>query len=393
MKKELIIYGPFDRFNYGDLLFPHMLEYVFNKLYPNEFTFENFSLVAIDLKEKGGVESANYEDFIEAVNSNKEAIIIVAGGQCLTSKWDNLYSYISSSYNSARQIPIFGKLLRKTSYARKKLNGLSEYPFVIDKTNFNTSVKVLYNCVGGGSEKTKINKRLIKSDYVSVREQHSFDNLKKSEVPVKMVPDCAIIMSDIYPKEKFITHSAIRKNLYPFLSVDKKYIFVQVSKYKHQNAIDAIVKQLDNLALQHNLELVLCPIGTAGGHEDHIPLQEIFTKLHTVKKHFIENPHVLEIMALIANANLYIGTSLHGVITAMTYGLPYVGLNKKQVKVQQYMKTWGVDGLSSIQNPQSFIDYANEVIDIPSPLILSKSSEKKQHYYTHVKEMYKTIEG
>lgn len=393
MKKELIIYGPFDRFNYGDLLFPHMLEYVFNKLYPNEFTFKNFSLIAVDLRKKGGVETANYKDFLEAVNSKEEAIIIVAGGQCLTSKWDNLYSYISSSYNNVRQIPILGKLLKKTPYARKKLNGLSEYPFVIDKTNFSTSVKVLYNAVGGGSDKTAINKRLIHSDYVAVREQHSYDKLLKNKVQVKMVPDCAIIMSDLYPKEAFITNSAIRKDLHPFISGDKKYIFVQVSKYKHQNSIDAIVKQLDSLTLQHNFELVLCPIGTAGGHEDHIPLQEIYTKLHTGKKHFFENPHVLEIMALIANASLYIGTSLHGVITAMSYGLPYIGLNKKQVKVQEYFKTWGVDGLSSIQDPKSFMDYAQEVIGIPSDSILAKSGEEKQQYYQHVKEMYKTIES
>jgi len=393
MKKELIIYGPFDRFNYGDLLFPYMLEFAFNKLYPKEFSFKNFSLVAVDLRDKGGVKSANYEDFTKEVNSYEEAIIIVAGGQSLTAKWDNLYSYISDSYNRVRQIPIIGKLLKKTPYARKKLNGLSEYPFVIDKTNFSSSVKVLYNAVGGGSENPKVNKRLIQSDYVAVREQHSFDKLSKFKVEAKMVPDCAIIMSDLYPKEKFKTSSAIRNNLHPFLSDKKKYIFVQVSKYKHQNSIDAIVKQLDSLASSHKFELVLCPIGTAGGHEDHIPLQEIFSKLHTTNKHFVEEPHVLEIMALIANASLYIGTSLHGVITAMSYGLPYVGLNKKQVKVQQYLKTWGVEELSSIQDPDSFIDYAEQIIETPSHRILSKSSEEKQRYYKHVNEMYNTIEN
>jgi len=98
-------------------------------------------------------------------------------------------------------------------------------------------------------------------------------------------------------------------------------------------------------------------------------------------------------MALIANASLYIGTSLHGVITAMSYGLPYVGLNKKQVKVQQYLKTWGVEELSSIQDPDSFIDYAEQIIETPSHRILSKSSEEKQRYYKHVNEMYNTIEN
>ena len=67
MKKELIIYGPFDRFNYGDLLFPYMLEFAFKKLYPNEFSFKNFSLVAVDLRDKGGVKSANYRDTMSMV--------------------------------------------------------------------------------------------------------------------------------------------------------------------------------------------------------------------------------------------------------------------------------------------------------------------------------------
>ena len=45
-------------------------------------------------------------------------------------------------------------------------------------------------------------------------------------------------------------------------------------------------------------------------------------------------------MFAISNASLYVGTSLHGLITAQSFGRPYVGLNKNLPKLDSYIKTW-----------------------------------------------------
>ena len=47
-------------------------------------------------------------------------------------------------------------------------------------------------------------------------------------------------------------------------------------------------------------------------------------------------------MYLIANSKAYIGTSLHGAITSMSYAVPHVGLIVE--KLDAYLHTWGVEG-------------------------------------------------
>ena len=42
------------------------------------------------------------------------------------------------------------------------------------------------------------------------------------------------------------------------------------------------------------------------------------------------------------------GTSLHGVITAQSFNVPFVGLNEKLMKVNAYTTTWIGEGISII---------------------------------------------
>lgn len=391
MKKNIIIFGPFDRFNYGDLLFPYMIEYSFNTKFPEVYSFHKFSLAASDLRKQGGVKSGNYREMLNAIERNGTEAVIIAGGQCLSSKWDNLYSYISKPYNTFRELPFMKKLLSRLPYAKFIMGGYSEFPFVIDRNQFETQFKIIYNAVGGASSNAIINARLKKSDYVAVREKHSLEILKQNDVTSALVPDSAIIMSDVYPIDSLQNHPQIRPDIKSYLSKKDKYVFIQVSKYKHLDSLEEIRKQLEILNSENGLNILLCPIGTAGGHEDHIPLLEIYNKLQVKNKYFVENPNVLEIMSLIANASLYVGTSLHGIITSMSFGVPYVGINKSQVKLQAYVETWGLDNLGEIQHPKDFISYAQRALSVSQFAILEESKTAKEVYYDHVEKMHQIL--
>ena len=45
-------------------------------------------------------------------------------------------------------------------------------------------------------------------------------------------------------------------------------------------------------------------------------------------------------MFLISISKIYIGTSLHGMITAQSFNIPFVGLNRKIEKLEGYIKYW-----------------------------------------------------
>lgn len=82
----------------------------------------------------------------------------------------------------------------------------------------------------------------------------------------------------------------------------------------------------------------MCPIGTALGHEDDVALEVIYKQIDDKDVVLVKSPTIWDIMSLIKNARLYVGTSLHGVITAMSFGIPFVGVEVK--KIRTYLETW-----------------------------------------------------
>ena len=78
-KKRLYILAPNDRFNYGDLLFPHVLTYYLKK------NFDDVVYVSTsksNLSDKGGIPTEPYSVLFN-VDSAWENHLIVAGGESL----------------------------------------------------------------------------------------------------------------------------------------------------------------------------------------------------------------------------------------------------------------------------------------------------------------------
>lgn len=69
MNKILII-GAFDRFNYGDLLFPIIIEQQL-KTYSNALDIEYFGIVESDLSSLGGSQQKTYSNFMKAVKKGQ----------------------------------------------------------------------------------------------------------------------------------------------------------------------------------------------------------------------------------------------------------------------------------------------------------------------------------
>lgn len=105
----------------------------------------------------------------------------------------------------------------------------------------------------------------------------------------------------------------------------------------HDNQLQSIVSQLKAINYQTGYKILLCPIGTASGHEDDIVLSRIYEKIPNISI-LINNPKIDDIIKYIAFSEIFLGTSLHGVITAMNYGVLYVGINQSVTKQIEYIK-------------------------------------------------------
>jgi polysaccharide pyruvyl transferase WcaK-like protein len=232
------------------------------------------------------------------------------------------------------------------------LGGKDKRPFILNPARFPLTKGVLYNGVGGkrrGKYKRLDLKYLKSASYLSCRDEAVWNVLQKNLSASELVPDSAIQMAVLFPKERLDSLvSPIVLNLY-----QEAYIFFQVSRsVAEEIGTDALAERLRATTAQYGKKIILCPIGTALGHDDQLALQQLKILLPEDSFVLIENPSLWDIMGLIAHASLYIGGSLHGIITSMSFDVPYLFLRNRP-KLVEYVSTWGVEelkGATTLEN-------------------------------------------
>lgn len=362
---KIAIFGPHDRMNYGDFLFPIVIDYCFSSIVDRDIVLKKYSLIKSDFTHIGAFKSENYKKMIKDINGSRIDFIIIAGGECLGATWEGLYYFINPKLSKTFNY-IGNYLPRKYNYkllkflSRKILGGISPYPFSMSRKLFkNPDVKFFYNSVGGGYRVDGFIMRDLKdASVLNVRDDISYTSLKKKNIKAKVSPDSVVMLSKIFPK----------KDLVPLIGKD--YIVFQISILSLKDEYEHIANELKLIYKKYNYKIILLPIGTASGHEDDKALNK-FQDLLKFESILIKQPDIPSIINIIANGKVFIGTSLHGIITAMNYGVPYVGLDYKIKKQKSYIETWSIKDLKF-----SYLDEKLEMFQLVERLISSDLNVK-----------------
>lgn len=349
---NVLIIGAFDRYNYGDLLFPIIIEKQL-ETYGRDFNAQFFGIVKSDLRAVGGKPTGSIQQFYQACDTAEgHTSVIVAGGEAVAVTWNSLLLALSGLFKRTHRFHHrLGRVIDINALAKRVLGGKTELPFVLTKTAFKHVDQVIFNSLGGSeldpeifSRYPNLAQQLKQVDYFAVRDRATQDRLQSYGIPTQLYPDSAILMSKFFPRKKLVdrTSPAVRT----YVAANRgRYIFFQV-KYNHAKKKERLIaSQLDRVAAADDLSLCFCPIGKALNHDDQIALRRIAPYLKN-KPAVFDTVSIWDIMYLIANARVYTGTSLHGAITAMSYAVPYVGL--EVTKLNSYLNTWGIDGLDRI---------------------------------------------
>lgn len=334
MKIGLI--GAFDRNNYGDVLMPILLKKRIEKDL-KDVDFYYYGLVSSNMEYIKGL---NTESLLNIYNkSNKYDALIIVGGQVLNSKYTNMYLNLQNNYVYITIFKILYKINPSLSekICRKKLNGQEINPWIIDKDKVNTKY-LIYNTVGGKEEikSNEIKNIIAKFDYISLREESSYKKMTKINPKSKLYPDSVVLLSEILNDDDF--YKNVRKELIESLKKIGNYFVFQSKNSISKKNINEIVSEIEKIYYESNISCVLLPIGYAQGHEDQKVLKKIYNKLKTPS--LFSSNNIYETAYIIKNSKMYVGTSLHGAITAISYNVPHIALTNKIQKLNEFLKTW-----------------------------------------------------
>lgn len=346
---NLYAIGAFDRPNYGDFLLPVIAKKYLEEHYPS-VSVKAYALVSSDYSRYGALKTKPIKDLYKKGFLKDGDIIYFAGGGTIGSSWYDMHSNLVNPA-AATALYYLQRLTdrRLANYlSRYYLGGRSPFPWIVSPDDFPAQVKVIYNSVGG-SEFSKLDleiqkailSKLSDATYLSVRDAETKKLIAPVEarIPVYLAPDFATIMSKEFPLEDLVQIvSAFAKDI---VSRGDYVCFQGNSGYIRKN-IAEITKQLQYIYDNSGLRTVLIPIGGYSGLDDSIGLKEIKNSMRA-PVHLIERyPSIWDVMYIIANAKLFLGTSLHGNITAQSFAVPHIGLSQRRCKLDFYLETWDI---------------------------------------------------
>ena len=358
--------GAYDRFNYGDLLFPLMLDHA-AKAFGASGRINHLAVVDADMTPEGGVPVRSVRS-AERQSLEPWQGLILGGGELLSATWSqaliNLAPYpLDFALRACRKA--FGERVVGHS-ARMVLRGTWPSPYV-PTASLATETLLAVNAVGASSVENLSDRSLARvlatlnaASFVSVRDEVGRSALERNGVRTELAPDSVAILARVWPKVK--------------IDGPRTLVF----QCSHQWLWDSadVVPSLLEIARGFD-RVVLLPIGLAGGHGDQLALKTIAKRLRENNLDCelpVEGLRVESIAKFIASADLFIGSSLHGAITSMAYGVPHVALDRVG-KLTAYMSTWG-GGLTPFDVPAAELaSAASKALRTPREDLLARAEQ------------------
>lgn len=365
MKRYRIAHvGAFDFENYGDLLFVDVLEKTIKKyveveeivLFAPKRCKMPFSVVEREVCSITELKKKNQEKPFDA--------IVVGGGDLVhCSKIRTYMPHISQEWVDYEVLYMW------------------MIPSII---SWKYNIPLLWNAPGVplkfmNSEKMIVRELCQLADYISVRDRISRNNLMECQITsdVHVVPDTVFSISELISKEELEERFSQMD-----VGLEKdKYIVFHANHTFLQTEMQGCIETLRKIKEEHQLEILLLPIGYALGDETFIAelTKECPGEFITINNKM--NP--MEMLTLIANATGYIGASLHGCITASAYGVPIVVCN--------YNHHIKVEGFLELVNVQEAVVYRTKDIYPVFEKKLVVSEENKKRAITQIEDHFQRL--
>jgi len=378
----LVLFGAFDRHNFGDLLFPHLM----TALLPGQ-AFEFSGLAARDLRAFGGHR-------VSALGARPTAACLVhVGGEVLTcSAWQAAVMLLDPAAAAAAIARYDADPAASAAWAAAQLGTVRTMPYVVGRDVLASPGRLIFNAVGGvewtflaAAQREEVKAALAQADWVSVRDHVTQDALRTEGIDVPLSPDPAVMVEQCFG-EVILQHQlqdpvmAVR-NAFP-----QGYLACQFSgDFADDASLDALALGLSRVLAGTGLGLALFRAGAAPWHDDPRLHERLQRRFLPGTARLFPSLHLWDICALIAASRGVVGSSLHARIVALAYGLPRVSLIPPQQggrpdKRAAFAETWEPDAVPRSVAARQVEAAVMQALAVPAGVLRENASCLRECY-------------
>ena len=286
-KYNIAVCGAFDVVSYGDSLFPVAIEAELKNRIEEMGSIILFSPKGTEHLYSNAQKVYSYDEFEKVNEIFHFNLIIVGGGELL-----HFVPIVFHAEDGTEILYESGELWKR--------------PIDFAKTK---GIPYLINSVGvpngfSREEAAILLYYLSAASYVSVRDRYSYKRL------VQIVPECECVPDSLWNLNRYMKKETI---------IEDRYIVIQ---YGTLFEIDELMFVIQEIRRQTNYQIVVLPINYC--HTDRLITEKAREVLDDSTLIYDRQLDVHEIYNIIAGADLFIGTSLHGTLTAQVNGVPSV---------------------------------------------------------------------
>lgn len=289
--------GTFDVESYGDLLFPLVLEKRMAEVCIDciHVSPKRSQLVWQDCRRT--ISISDIPEIVASVNA-----VVLGGGHIVRAHPTSLPFYLTGG-----------------------CDGLTSYPSLwlgAAELAISRGLPLCWNAPGVPRRFSTRCGRLVRwacstVEYLAVRDLRSRDLLRAAGVerPIHVVPDTALEVSRLWSNREI---DSAYKDAFARrgLRIPERSMAVHVKARYVSEPMDILAARIDRIAKKLNLVPILIAMSPCHGDAD---LQHLIAKQMTTSPLLVEPTSLCEVAACIGRSQLYIGSSLHGAITAISF--------------------------------------------------------------------------
>lgn len=374
-----VLFGAFDRHNFGDLLFPHVLSHM---LAPRRLLFAG--LAARDLRVCGGHRIVAIADLAA---SGAAFDLIHAGGELLTcDAWEAAVMLAPPERVQALIAEESAWKADPFAWAQRRLGMAARAPYVLSKAALRGS-RVVFHAMGGAgldrrdaAFRDEVIDKLKQADQISVRDRQTQAHLRAHDIDASLIPDPAVMVAELFGARLRTDAAQAVVDTFPH-----GYAAIQFdASFGDDATLDVLARELSRAAKEHNLGIVLFRAGAAPWH-DNLALYARLKQRLPAKSALFDSLNIWNICALIASSRVYSGSSLHGRIVAMAYAIPRVNIVHREQRLQPakqaaFAATWEPGEIAATANVEELAEAIDTALQTDTALLCHTADDLTRRY-------------